>query len=189
MKKAILQHWEKKLRREAETKKSLEHLNLDATSLRAPHPAWRLGAADPLTVTKATTKVKLLTQRYPLFYSRVAGNNYGSKCPLCNNSEETLEHFLVTCPVLEPVRHPRMQELLQTLQRWLLRPPASPGEAVSLILDPSSVAYGQEVLGQKLETTTRDLIFALHNKRSVLLGYQSRYKIGKSSANLLRRYF
>lgn len=178
VKSAILSAWEKTLKEEARQKKTLEFLNKDVCCLSLPHPVWRLGGADTLTVVKATTKVKLLVQRYPLYSSRTSGVNYGKGCPLCGLEEETMTHFLVLCPTLAPTRKPYTDKLCCILEEACLPRPLEETDLVQYILDPSyfcpmnTPAY---LLG-KLEAVTRDLCFALHQKRSTTLGFPSSYR-------------
>ena len=61
MRTAVLTLWEKHLKDEARTKKTQAYINLHACNLHTPHPVWQVGVANPLTVAKAITKVKLLT--------------------------------------------------------------------------------------------------------------------------------
>ena len=115
VKRAVLDHWEQKLKNTSITMKTMSHVNLNACNLHALHPIWRSGAADPLTVTKAALKARLLVQRYPLHYSRTAGIQYNHPCPLCGDTEESMSHFLIKCPALERTRQPYMIRLLHAL--------------------------------------------------------------------------
>ena len=189
VKKTVYQVWLKQLKRDAHNKSTLAYINLAACNLQDTHPVWQLGAADTLTVIKATTKAKLLVQRYPLYYSRTSGNNYGRNCPLCKEMPETLGHFLFHCPTLADTRRPHMDKLLTILENFNIRPPESEEEAVLFVLDPSAVCYKQAQLNHILEHRTRDLCFSLHHKRSSLLGYPSRFKntSSKCKKNLLQR--
>ena len=179
---AVLNKWEKQLKEEACKKKTLHLINLEACSLSAVHHVWRLGAADTLTVLKATTKAKLLVQRYPLFYSRTSGVNYGRNCPLCKSEPETLAHFLLDCQELSSVRKPHINKLLRVPD--VEQHTTQADKFVKLILDPSHFICDESLL--EIESLTRDLCFALHHARSTYLGYSSRYKHPHHHANLLQ---
>ena len=154
--------------------KTLRYVNLKACSLTEPHPVWILGPSNPLTTVKASTKAKLLTQRYPLYYSRTAGSNYGQPCPLCQSSEETLAHFLLDCEKLESVRSLHMQKLSEHLDMAKIDQPQNDEKWVQIILDPSWCCKSRH-LNLVLEKTTRDFVFHLHHARSKELGYPTRY--------------
>ncbi len=188
VKKAVYTKWEKTLKETASQKSTLKYLNIQACDLKSPHPIWRLHAASPLAVIKATTKAKLLVQRYPLYYSRTSGTHYGEKCPLCKTTEETLVHFIFLCQELEQVRTPQMQHLCSVLTKFQLQMPTniSVDQAVQFVLDPSIACYNQEQIILHLERATRNLIFALHQERSTLLGSaQKASHCIRSKTNLL----
>lgn len=183
VKAAVLSDWEEDLKKEAKRKSTLALVNLNACSLTSTHLVWRLGAADHLSVLKASTKAKLLVQRYPLFYSRTAGVNYGHLCPLCKSDPETLSHFLMDCPVLSHVRRPHMENLRKQTSAAGIEIPPDLESMVKYVLDPTHFAPAQYT--EVLEHITRDLCFALHNMRSTTLGYPSRYKHSKERNLLL----
>ena len=181
---AVSKAWETDLKSQTKNMPTLNLLNLNACNLHTTHPVWRLGAADPLTAVKATTKAKMLVQRYPLFYSRTSGVHYGHPCPLCNGGPETLAHFLIMCPVLDGARKMHENKLVRLMNAAGLPIPHDENGMVKLILDPSHFAPGPLIV--TIETITRDLCFSLHNRRSVLMGYTSKYKHSFES-NLLQR--
>jgi hypothetical protein len=191
VKAAVLNRWEHALKEDATRMTTLSNVNLEKCTLSAVHPVWKIGAASSLTVVKATTKAKLLLQRYPLYNSKTSGVNYGKPCPLCNSCLETLEHFLMSCPALDSVRRQPMQKITSILAEARLPIPTEEAHMVRLLLDPSWICPdgAPDALNGLLEATTRDLCFALHHRRSILLGYPSRYTQGanrSSSRGLLK---
>lgn len=172
VKKAVLSTWEKQLKDEARSKSTLKYINIDACNLHTPHPVWQIGAADILTVIRATTKVKLMTQRYPLYYSRTAGMHYGKNCPLCGSTLETLAHFLLDCSVLADIRSPYLVRLQAAINKEALHQPDTDDELVTMILDPSNFCKDKTY---EIEQITRDMCHALHTKRSTHLGYTPRH--------------
>ena len=185
VKAAVLGSWEKALKDEAAEKSTLNLVNLNACSLSQAHPAWQLGATDTLTATKATIKTKLLVQRYPLFYSRTSGTNYGYNCPLCKASPEPMAHFLLHCPALSCTRQPYLSKLEGVVRAAGCMLPTEEAELVELILDPSH--FVMSPLLNTIEQISRDLCFALHHKRSTSLGYTSRY-VQRKQGNLLQKH-
>ena len=71
-KEVIEKWWLKTLRQKADTMSSLSYLNKNACSVGTVHPVWKYGS-DPLQSLMASTKAKLLVQRYPLTTSHTAG--------------------------------------------------------------------------------------------------------------------
>ena len=61
VRKAVLTLWVKQPKDEARIKKTLAYINLHACNFHTHHPVWQIGDADPLTVTKTITKVKVIT--------------------------------------------------------------------------------------------------------------------------------
>ena len=171
VKAAVLNKWERDLKEHAESKSTLSLLNLDICNLSHVHPVWRLGSANSLTVLKATTKAKLLVQRYPLFYNRISWINYGKPCPLCKSEAETLSHFLLECASLRTTRQPFMPKIRDLIAAAGIHTPV---DMIRLILDPSN--YMPDPLLDLAEETTRDLCFALHQTRSSSLGYFQCYR-------------
>ena len=110
VKASVLTQWEANLKKLAGEMPTLSMLNLDICNLSCAHPVWGIGAAEALTVQKASTKAKLLVQHYLLFYSRTAGANYGRPCPLCKLEAESMKHFLLDCKSLEDTRGRHMQK-------------------------------------------------------------------------------
>ena len=168
VKRTVLAYWENELKREARKKSTLSMININRCSLRSPHPIWKLGAASTYTVTKAAVKAKLLVQRYPLYYSRTAGVNYGQLCPLCHNAEETMEHFLETCPALQQERVAYTSRIHVELSALHIHIPTGV-KMCQVILDPSFLCRDQPAAIATLEALTRDLCFSLHLKRTHIL--------------------
>ena len=93
---------EKPLKDEARTKNTLSYINLHACNLHTPHPAWQVGAVDPLTVMNAITKEKLLTQCCPLYYNRTG--------PILHSIEQSEDHHNgnLLRPTLQEEHPPRL---------------------------------------------------------------------------------
>ena len=70
----IQKYWQQKIKEDAGKKSSMKFLNLEACMPDMVHPVWRCGT-DPLQVTIAVTKARLLIKRYPLGSSHSAGTH------------------------------------------------------------------------------------------------------------------
>ena len=64
--------------------------------------------------------------------------------------------------------------------------PVTDEEVVRLILNLSSVCYGQRQLYIKLEALAQDYCFTLHDKCSTLLGYPFTFIMASCKNNLLQ---
>ena len=171
VKNAISTHWDDVLKTEAEKKTSLEYLNLDACAPGQVHPVWNCGH-DPCQVTMATTKVRLLVQRYALTGSHCAGKNQRTSCPLCMGGTEDVQHFLLECPALEEVRQPYCRQISNILQEFYYQP-NNINDLVQVVLDCSVIIWMPPDVRRELESITRKLCFKLHNSRAVMTGRES----------------
>ena len=135
VKKAVHQYWIEKLRKEAETKKTLCYLNTTICDIGQVHPVWRYGT-DPIQVAMAATKARLLVQRYALTGTHNAGRNKQDHCPLCHGPPETLIHFILDCPSLIDARNPYMKKFLHALTR-LQYQAIDKQDLIQKVLDPS----------------------------------------------------
>lgn len=71
---AVHEFWLEELKDQAATKTTLQHLYTDGCSFHEVHPVWN-HSPDPLQVHMASTKAKLLVQRYPLASTHCAGRH------------------------------------------------------------------------------------------------------------------
>ena len=160
-KEAIEKWWLKTLRQKAEKMPSLSYLNKNACSVGTVYPVWKCGS-DPLQTFMASTKAKLLTQRYPLTTSHTAGKNKSDLCPLCHIAPEDIEHFLLHCTALEHTRN-AFKYLLKNLKSDLKLDNKG---LVRSILDTSSIG---KVTQMNIEGKLRRLCHRLHSERAKLL--------------------
>ena len=164
-------HWLKTLKEEADCKKTLCYINQNSCKIGQVHPIWQCGP-DPIQTTMATTKARLLVQRYALAGTHCAGKNRKEHCPLCQGPPETLLHFIIECPYLEDCRQPYLKKIKQTMPTTEENPPSNE-ELLQTILDPSAIP------NSNLEEITRRMCFSLHNKRCVTLGGTSPFVIAR----------
>jgi hypothetical protein len=179
VKTAVQETWLKQLKSQASRKSTLQLLNLEVCSFGMVHPVWN-HSADPLQGHMASTKAKLMVQRYPLTTSHCAGKHRSETCPLCREKSETLQHFLLECPALVTTRQPFLQKFLLNLQQAGLPPPANNQTLLQLLLDcTKELHYGNDDLVKSLETASRKLCFALHDDRSVILGQGPQFTLAR----------
>ena len=137
---------------------SLSYLNKNACSIGTVHPVWKCGS-DPLQSLMASTKAKLLVQRYPLTTSHTAGKNKSDLCPLCHNALEDMEHFLIHCIALEHIRY-SFKHLLEKLASDL---ELDDKGLVSVILD---LSFFEKSLHINIEGKLRRLCHRLHTEHA-----------------------
>ena len=170
-------YWTKILTEKAQSMKTLSLLNIEDCTAGIVHDVW-YHTADPLDVQMATIKAKLLVQRYPLGYSYCAGKGKAEKCALCDNEEETINHFLLTCPTLATKRSAYLQRLYQLLLETNSHLPKNAKDLLTLILTPAKLVEEEYV--EAFEQLSRRLIFKLHQARSVLMGGEVKYNYSKT---------
>ena len=165
------------LKREAETKKSLVYINLDACTEGEVHPIWNVSSS-PEMVTMATVKTKMLVQRYPVTASSHAGKAKSDVCPLCAGSSETLSHFILQCTALDAVRKPYIEKICSTLDSLSYSLPEDTEDQLQMILDASAFNLPEDIL-YSLELMSQKMCFALHNERTIMMGGCSQYKLAR----------
>ena len=113
----IIGYWEALLRMEASPLGSLQYFKPELYSLTKPHYIWTCAASNPFECSKSTVLAKMMSGRFRTeMLSRHWSANKAGYCraPGCQQIPGTLEHLLVICPDLDPVR-----ERLYTM--WLER--------------------------------------------------------------------
>ena len=154
----------------SENKTSLEYLIISNCKVNTLHPIYR-DVTCPLAVKKATIKSLLLIKRYPLTTYRFAGTKQREKCPLCNEEPETVVHFLLHCKKLSRERRIYIHHILSTLRTQKID--IQIHNIVAAILDTTYLP----VPDLQHEKNCRNFVFKLHNRRALLLGGNSQYKI------------
>ena len=117
------------------------------------------------------TKLKLVTGTYILQVNRVRfnQNEIDVTCQICHQAEETLEHFILDCTVLEPVSRPALDAILHIAYELLDRP-LERDQLLQLILDSSFFFSGSDATLRQtsyrdLDMQTRRLCHSLHTER------------------------
>ena len=162
-------YWVKRIIDEAETKSTLEFLNVKAFAPGKVHPIWINSNYNSNSILKANVQVKMACGTYILQSTRARFNQYqvSRVCPLCRASDETLQHFLLRCISLQSTRQLFIDELKALVGG------INEEELQALILDPSMVdILGVMTTGDMmgcLYSLSRSLCYALHVRRSILL--------------------
>lgn len=162
VKKSVTSQWEDELREEAKGKTSLKLLDTERCSITRTHQAWGMQLTDPVAIQKATIKIRLLIQQYPLTAYSVAGKKKSPLCPMCEEESETTDHFLLRCRQLHQTRLPLLRRILSHLRTHR----ACISTIVTFILDPPS---SDPSTARDLDAITRDLCYRLHQKRKQIL--------------------
>ena len=76
----VIDHWEKKLRKEATLLPSLHYLNPAFCSLARPHPILSTPGANPYEVAKAVVQLRMLSGRYKHWSSNKLGVCQSPSC-------------------------------------------------------------------------------------------------------------
>ena len=144
MHKAVYTYWVDNLKWRASFDSSLEFLCVSGYWPSKKHPLIQnIGCVSD--VPRVHTKLKLVTGTYILQVNRVRfnQNEIDATCQICHQAEETLEHFILDCTVLEPVRRPALDAILriayELLDRMLER-----DQLLQLILDSSFFFSGSD---------------------------------------------
>ena len=107
VKRKIIGYWEALLRVEASPLGSLKYFKPELYSLTKAHYIWTSAASNPFECSKSTVLAKMVSGRFRTeMLSRHWSANKAGYCraPSCQKMPGTLEHLLVVCPDLDPVR-------------------------------------------------------------------------------------
>ena len=170
VKDAVHTTWTKRLKESARDMTSTQFLNLNACSTDHMHPVWQ-NLSSQLCIRKATVRVLLLIQRYPLATSPLAGNKRSDMCPLCKTEPETVTHFVLRCKMLCQTRVRYLNHILNIYRSYKLS--IDPETLIRVLLD--STYLPDENL--EFERLCRNFIFKIHDRRSVILGGCSEFQI------------
>ena len=183
-KNAVTSYWHLKLTQEALEKSTLKLIIWNTAALEA-HGVWQSCSGQPRLVEAASTRARLMVQRYSL-------NNVGWRqakgepctCLLCGYDTEDLEHFLITCPKLKHIREERILELQCLYTAECIPCPATPSELCSAVLTGDgfyreSPGWGLEDIYARLSGNSRNghllctistiLCHKLHIERETIL--------------------
>ena len=95
--------------------KSLQHLGC-SFRIGQCHPIAKTCTANRRDISRIPTRLKIATGSYILQTKRAVFNkeNENATYNLCKKNEETLNHFILTCSKLGPIREPLLVEIIST---------------------------------------------------------------------------
>ena len=157
----VITYWMDELRETAKGMSTMSYINMDSCQYNSPHPVWELGTTDPLIVHRAAVHTKLLVQRYPINTSHTSRTK-AKTCPCCESLDETLQHFILECPMLARTRSQLLPRIIATLKSVNIR--TDPGRLLQAIMDISKLTLDQKTIAQ-VTTMSRNLCFNLHLTR------------------------
>jgi hypothetical protein len=176
VKSAIYDLLEEQIKNEAMQKSTLSYLNpIFITGYT--HTSIRY-LEHPREISRANIKIRLLTQTYKL---QVFAFKYKQvkepKCPICLVQDEDLEHFILSCPLLEPARRTYIMRINEVIPHVYSRRQevfSSPRFLLQLVLDPThpelrKVIDMHDDIITELEPISRDMCYALHLLRTKML--------------------
>lgn len=177
VKKAVATYWKTQIENESKSKSTLKYLNT-IFKVNKPHLVWQSTTTDCRDVKRAIVKAKLMTGTYTLQYNRAIFNQTcDTTCPLCNDGEEDVKHFIMQCNYLHNTREPYLKEIYNTILCDYPEEKFDDESLTHLILDPThpcisdTISLDAEKLNS-LEKITRLLCFSLHRERAMKIGYR-----------------
>ena len=98
---------------EAEAKSTLKFLNSASYAPGKIHTVWVKCKHNSNSLLKAYVQVKLSCGSYILQSVRARFSQFqvSKLCPLCREADETMQHFILHCGVLEQTRHSFINEI------------------------------------------------------------------------------
>jgi hypothetical protein len=174
--KKIKEYWTNKINNSVSNYKSLEFLT-EGNNIGKVHPMLTTTSANARDICRLPFRIKIATGTYIIQSKRAAFNSYKEDptCRLCNQEEETVTHFMITCNVLqnaskallEDITH-RCRELLDSININIdidiARVIANPYQ---LLQHANNLQYSDacKFINSNIEPACRALIYALHMRR------------------------
>ena len=112
-------YWKKHFTDQRVIYKTLKYINLQEYKPGKLHTLLQLEPKSARDINRIPAKLKLLCGAYTLQSTRTTCNQatVNPICQLCNTDEETLEHFILKCSVLEHVRNPIISDMSNELEK------------------------------------------------------------------------
>jgi hypothetical protein len=150
---------------------NLQYLSYDKYISGKIHPILKVNCNSSRDVNRIPTKLKLITRTYILQCNRAKfrRGEINKICLLCGDEEETLEHFILYCPMLVSIRNPVIDDIVEALhiQSKITFGTLSVNEQLSLILDCSYLVKCHRNIERisNVEFNTRRLLHNLYSAR------------------------
>ena len=113
IKTAVNSYWGDRVIEDSKLYPSLTYLNCDSYQPGKTHTLPQINTDPIRETTRLSVKLKLVTDTYipQEKRSRFHGLNQSSVCCLCNEQDETVEHFILQCKVLEHICQSAISEI------------------------------------------------------------------------------
>ena len=165
--KHVNQFWTSVVKSRAALYPSLEYLVVGNYACGRIHHLLK-SCKNAREVHRVHTKLKIATGTYILQTKRASfnQNEVDPTCMMCRNGDETMQHFLLQCPVLSEIRDPVMNSIVEACS-GLCNPATDTDTLLELIIDCSAKVdihnHGQKL--SNIESLSRRLCFALNCER------------------------
>ena len=176
MKRHVDSFWHFQNQQEVNEKSTLSHFRLQENSARFPHQLWLGSKYSPSASRKAAIKAKIVTNTYRLQSNKAKFNKYevNPTCVMCDEGDETREHFILTCKALSQKRDPYLARLTNILTPILGNLDTNTEKLFELIVDCSSTRLDSNLtennnIQSQIESIGRDLLYTLHCQRATML--------------------
>ena len=176
MKRHVDSFWHFQNQQEVNEKSTLSHFKLQENSARFPHQLWLGSKYSPSASRKAAIKAKIVTNTYRLQSNKAKFNKYevNPTCVMCDEGDETREHFILTCKALSQKRDPYLARLTNMLTPILGNLDTNTEKLFELIVDCSSTRLDSNLtennnIQSQIESIGRDLLYTLHCQRATML--------------------
>ena len=188
----VCEYWQQHLAEECSKLPSLTYFDPTRASLLSPHATWKLAGNSPYEVNKSQIVAKMLSGRYRTEALRRHWSVYSDgfcSLPTCYKTLGDLEHILLFCPALEPIRirfysiwNQKLQHFPPLLELFLSLRNATSHYVMVFLLDPSANSdvirltqqHGSWVL-QNVIYLTRTYVYNIHKERLILSGEWSKH--------------
>ena len=173
---AINEYWKDQLVKDTTTKSTLKLFNFEEFEIGKIHNIWKSCGSDLYAVKRACVKSKIVCGTYTLQADRARFNGLKttSRCPLCFKEPEDTKHFLLKYIILNGTRSKFIKKLKDLLELKLVKPLVfelfeCDDNLLQLIVDCTKFHFLKD-LYTDIERLTSSMCFALHLKRSNLIG-------------------
>ena len=172
----VYQHYDTTISQGARTKSTLKYLDIKSlTTTKMADSLCSVNTTDTETA-RSRVHIKLLTGTYILqsHRARFNQNAVDPTCQLCGQGSETTDHFIATCPALEPVRRRYLDDVVSATPELSTSIAGNPQNLTLLVLNPSMFCPEnvQCLSADRLELLSfisRKYVFNLHTWRNKAL--------------------
>ena len=176
---AVDNYWKADILDMCQYYKTISNMNTSLFKPGKPHPILCVPVKSARDAARYPVQLKLITGTYVLQSNRSAFNKseVDPTCKLCEQSDETLEHFILQCPELSGRRDPILNDInceLVSLGQPVLEA-MLPCDRIKLLIDPTHIVTWNNLKFkdvkklEDLEFQCKRLLYFLHNDRYSIL--------------------